>query len=75
MKILLRDFMQKWCDRIFSNRKLGMRVYNKKLLFSLVLGHTNPPIQRVMGALSMGIEQSEHKTDNSSPCSAEIQNH
>jgi len=30
MKILLRDFMQKWRDRIFSNRKLGMRVYIKK---------------------------------------------
>jgi len=75
MKILLRDFMQKWGERILSNRKLGMRVYIKKLLFSLVPGHINPPIPRVMGALSIGIEQSEHKTDNSSPCSAEIQNH
>jgi hypothetical protein len=71
MKFLLRDFMQKWGEIIFSNRQLGMTVYIKKLLFSLVLGPTNPPIPRVMGALSMGIEQSEHKTDNSSPCSAE----
>jgi len=67
--------MQKWGERIFSNQKLEMRVYIKKLFFSLVLGHINPPIPRVMGALSMRIEQSQHKTDNSSPCGAEIQNH
>jgi len=67
--------MQKWGERIFSNRKLGMRVYIKKLLFSLVLGHIDPPIPRILGALSMEIEQSEHKTDNSSPCNDEIQNH
>jgi hypothetical protein len=75
MKILLRDFMQKWGERIFSNQQLVMRVYIKKILFSLVLGPTNPPIPRVMGALSMGMERSEHKTDNSSPCTAEIKNH
>jgi len=75
MKILLKDFMQKWGERIFSNRQLGMRVYIKKLLFSLVLGPASPPIPRVMKALSIGIEQSEHKIDNSSPCSAEIKNH
>jgi hypothetical protein len=75
MKFLLRDFMQKWGERILSNRQLGMRVYIKKLLFSLVLGSTNPPIPGVIGALSMGIEESEHKTDNSSPCSGEIKNH
>jgi len=67
--------MQKWGERIFSNRQLGMRVYIKKLLFYLVLGPTDPPIPRVMGALSIEIEQSKHKTDNSSPRSAEIKNH
>ena len=27
MKILLGDFNEKWGERIFSNRQLGMRVY------------------------------------------------
>jgi len=27
MKILLRDFIAKWGERIFSNRLFGMRVY------------------------------------------------
>ena len=34
MKILLRDFMQKWRDRIFSNRKLGMSLQQKTTLLS-----------------------------------------
>jgi len=38
------------------------------------LGPTQPPIQLVLGALSLGVKQSGHETDHSPPYSTEFQN-
>jgi hypothetical protein len=38
------------------------------------LGHTQPPIQWVPGALSMGVKRSEPEADHSPPSSAEVKN-
>jgi hypothetical protein len=36
------------------------------------LGFTQPPIQWVPGALSLGIKRQRHKVDHSPPSSAEV---
>jgi hypothetical protein len=38
------------------------------------LGLTQPPIQRVPGALSMGVKQPGREADHSLPSSAEVKN-
>jgi len=40
----------------------------------LALGPTQPPIQWVPGALSMGVKQPGHKADHSPLSSAEVKN-
>jgi hypothetical protein len=39
MKILIGDLMQKWRERIFSNRQLGMRVYIR-IVMMIVIEHS-----------------------------------
>jgi hypothetical protein len=36
------------------------------------LGHTQPPIQWVTGALSLGVKRPEREADHSSPFSSEV---
>jgi hypothetical protein len=38
------------------------------------LGSTHPPVQWALGALSLGVKQHEHDTDNSFPSSAKVKN-
>jgi hypothetical protein len=38
------------------------------------LGHTQPPIQWVPGAISLGIKRPGHEADHSPPFSAEVRN-
>jgi hypothetical protein len=38
------------------------------------LGPTQPPIQRVLGALTLAVKQVGHEADHSPPCSAEVKN-
>jgi hypothetical protein len=40
----------------------------------LALGPTQPPIQRVTGALSLGVKRPGREADNSPPSSAEVKN-
>jgi len=40
----------------------------------LALGPTQPPIQWVPGALSLGVKQLGHEADHSPPSSAEVKN-
>jgi hypothetical protein len=40
----------------------------------MALGPTQPPIQWVSWALSLGVKQPGHEADHSPPCSAEVKN-
>jgi hypothetical protein len=50
-----------------SQRGLGIFLFT-----TAALGPTQPPIQRVSGALSLGIKRPEREADHSPPSSAEV---
>jgi hypothetical protein len=52
---------------------MGM-IFLISILSRLVLGHTQPPIQLVPGALPMGVKESVHEANHLSLSSAEVKN-
>jgi hypothetical protein len=60
-------------DRGFESRQgLGLFLYTTVSRPSL--GPTQPPIQWVAGAFSLGVKRPGRKADHSPPCSAEVKN-
>jgi hypothetical protein len=53
-----------------SQQGLGIFLFTTE--FGTALGPTQPPIQWVPGALSLGVKQLKHEADNSPPSSAKI---
>jgi hypothetical protein len=53
-----------------SGRELGIFLFTT--VSRLALGPTQPPIQWVPGALSLGVKQLEHEVDHSPPSSAKV---
>jgi hypothetical protein len=52
----------------------GLGIFLFTTAFRMALGTTQPPIQWVPGALSLGIKQPGHEADHSPPPSAEVKN-
>jgi len=40
--------------------------------FRMALGPTQPPVEQVPGALSLGVKRPGREADHSPPCSAEV---
>jgi hypothetical protein len=55
-----------------SRRELGTFLFTTAS--RTALGSTQPPVQWVPGALSVGVKRLEREADHSPPCSAEVQN-
>jgi hypothetical protein len=60
-------------DRWFESRQ-RLRIFLFTTASTLVLGTTQPPIQWVTGALSLGIKRPGREAHNSSPSSTEVKN-
>jgi hypothetical protein len=60
-------------DRGFESRQ-GMGIFLSTTASRAVLGPTQPPIQCVPGALSLGVKPPARETDHSPPSSAEVKN-
>jgi len=61
-------------ERGFDSR-WGLGVFLFNTMFRMTLGPTQPPIQWVLGALSLGLKQLGHEADHSPPSSAKIRVH
>jgi hypothetical protein len=57
----------------FDSRR-GLGIFLFTAVFRMALGLTQPPIQRVPGALSLGIMRPGRETDHSPPSSVEVKN-
>jgi hypothetical protein len=57
----------------FDSRR-GLGIFLFTTASRMALGPTQPPIQWVPGALSLGVKQPEREVDHSPPCSAEVKN-
>jgi hypothetical protein len=55
-----------------SQQELG--IFLITTVFRPALGSTQPPIQWVPGAISLGIKQPGHEADHSCPSSSEVKN-
>jgi hypothetical protein len=60
-------------DRGFDSRQ-GLVIFLFTTVFRLVLRPTQPPIQWVPGALTLGVKRPGCEADNSPPSSAEFKN-
>jgi hypothetical protein len=60
-------------DRGFESRQ-GLRIFLYTTASRPVLGPTQPPVQWVTGALSLGIKRQDREADHSPPSSAEVKN-
>jgi hypothetical protein len=58
-------------DQGFESRQ-GLRIFLFATMSRTALGPTQPPIQWVPGALSLGVKLPGHETDHSPPSSAEV---
>jgi hypothetical protein len=63
-----------WAGQPEFNSWQGMGFLLLTTMSRLALGPTQPPIQWVPGALSMGVKQPGHKADHSPLSSAEVKN-
>jgi hypothetical protein len=59
------------CDNYFCTRR-EMRIFLFTTASTTALGPTQPPIQWVLGALSLGVKRPGHEADHSPPSSAEV---
>jgi hypothetical protein len=50
----------------------GLGIFLFTTAFRTALGPTQPPIQWVLGALSLGVKRPEREADHSPPSSAEV---
>jgi hypothetical protein len=57
-----------------SSPDSGMRIYLFTTMSRLALGPSQPPVQWVQGALSLGVKWLRHEADHSPPSSAEVKN-
>jgi hypothetical protein len=57
----------------FDSRQ-GLGVFLFTTASRMALGPTQPPIQWVPGALSLGVKQLGHEADHSPPSSAKVKN-
>jgi hypothetical protein len=60
-------------DRRFESRQ-GLGIFLPTTVSRRALGPTQPPIQWVTGALSVGVKWPGHEADHSPPPSAEVKN-
>jgi hypothetical protein len=60
-------------DRGFESQQ-GLRIFLFTTASRPALGPTQPPIQWVPGALSLGVKRSGREADHSPPSSAEVKN-
>jgi hypothetical protein len=60
-------------DRGFESRQ-GLRIFLFTTVSVTALEPTQPPVQWVPGAISVGVKRPERETDNSPPTSAEVNN-
>jgi hypothetical protein len=61
--------MDRWFE---SQQRMGIFLFTT--VSRLVPGRTQPPIQWLSGALSLGVKRPECEADHSSPSSAEVKN-
>jgi hypothetical protein len=61
-----------WMMGFESRKILGIFLFSTAS--RLALGPTEPPIQRVPGAISLGIKRPGRESDHSPPSSAEVKN-
>jgi hypothetical protein len=52
----------------------GAKIFLFPTTSRLILGPTQPPVQCVLGALSLGIKQPGHEADHTPPSTADIKN-
>jgi hypothetical protein len=52
----------------------GLRIFLFTIMSRMAAGPTQPPIQWVPGALSLGVKRPGHEADHSPPSSAEVKN-
>jgi hypothetical protein len=65
------NIVLEWGVRGFSSRR-GLGIFLFTTASRTALGSTQPPIQWVPGALSLGVKRSGREADNSPPSSAEV---
>jgi hypothetical protein len=64
-----------WMIRVLEfNSQWVLGIFLFTTMSRMALGPTQPPIQWVTGALSLGIKQLGHEADHSPPSSAKIKN-
>jgi hypothetical protein len=61
-----------WAGQSGFNSKWGLGISLFTTMSRMALGPTQPPIQWVLGALSLGVKWQGHKADCSPPSSAEV---
>jgi hypothetical protein len=61
-------------NRIPLVQPISWRIFLLATAFSLALGPTQTPIQRVPGVLSVGVKHSGRESDHSPPSSVEVDN-
>jgi hypothetical protein len=68
-----------WCDGLQAGW-LGFDSWQRQEIFlystasTPALGSNQPPVQWVLGALSLGVKRPGHEADSSPPSSAEVKN-
>jgi hypothetical protein len=78
-RIMLKWLLERICsgygldDGGFESRQ-GLKIFLFTTASRPALETTQPPIQWVPGALSLGVEQPEREADQSSPSSSEVKN-
>jgi hypothetical protein len=72
---IFRHYISTWSygldDRRFESRQ-GLGIFLFTTASRTALGTTQPPIQWIRGALSLGVKWPERKADHSSPSSTEV---
>jgi hypothetical protein len=62
-----------WMIKVLGfNSQWGLGIFLFTTASRMALGPTQPPIQWVLRALSLGVKQSGHEADHSQPSSAEV---
>jgi hypothetical protein len=71
-------YLSWYSDSLWVGQPGSSSQHGKIFLFStvsrLALGPTQPPIQWVLGAISLGVKWPEHEADHSTPTSSKVKN-
>jgi hypothetical protein len=71
----LQHVFERWVETIGVlgfDLQWGLGIFLFTTVSTMALGPTQPPIQCVPGALSLGVKQLGHEADHSPPSSAEV---